>query len=205
MPDAKLIKTLEREGFYLEFPLYNSIEEIIGDILKGKNSRIILSLPLFLINFFDYLKIVSRIGISEKREFDKAILFSRGIYKKERITSRIGEIIRENKIKAKFSKKEFDEFYACFREARLVKGGEEQKNIEKQSQLRLNLDLQSSLRTLFSPAKIRIMNKIFNHMSLTNTELKYYYLAISNIDRAVLNVSLQNYLRVIEIAKKLKE
>ena len=202
MPDAKLIKTLEREGFFLEFPRYSSMEEIILAILNERNPRIIPSLPLFLMFFFDYQKIVSQITSEEKRAFDEAILISEALYEKEHIENHLQKMIRKNNIRAKFSEKQFEEFYSSFKEAWLAKNKEEQKNIEKQSRLRLNLDLNYSLRVLFSPAKVRILNKIFNHQTLTNTELKYYYRAISNINKSVLNVSLQNYLRVIEMTKK---
>ena len=205
MPDAKLIKTLEREGFFLEFPRYSSMEEIILAILNERNPRIIPSLPLFLMFFFDYQKIVSQITREEKRTFDEVILISEALYKKEHIKNMLGEVIRKKNIHAKFSEEQFEEFYSSFKEARLAKNQEEQKSIEKQSRLRLNLDLNNSLRVLFSPAKIRILNKIFNHELLTNTELKYYYRAISNINKSVLNVSLQSYLRVIEMSKKHKE
>jgi hypothetical protein len=40
---------------------------------------------------------------------------------------------------------------------------------------------------------------------LTNTELKYYYKAISSIDKAVLTPALQDYLKIIEITKKERE
>ena len=46
------------------------------------------------------------------------------------------------------------------------------------------------------------MEKIFNHEKLTNTELKYYYKSISNINKATLNPQLENYLRIIETTKK---
>ena len=38
MPSAKLIKALEREGFFLEFPGYSSKEGLIAEILKEDNS-----------------------------------------------------------------------------------------------------------------------------------------------------------------------
>jgi hypothetical protein len=92
-----------------------------------------------------------------------------------------------------------------FREAKLKTSQKEQNLIEKQAKLRLNLDLNKSLTILFSPAKIKIMEKIFNHEKLTNTELKYYYKAISSIDKAVLTPALQDYLKIIEITKKERE
>lgn len=202
MPEAKLIKALEREGFFLEFPSYRSREEIVIAVLREGNERLLLSLPLLLRDSFDYQKIVSLITRKEKHLLDKAILISQKIYQKEDIQNELEAVIKKHKIRGKFSKNEFDEFYAAFREAQFTRNREEQKNIEKQSQLRLNLDLQKSLRTLFSPAKLRIMKSIFNHQLLTNTELKYYYKAISPLNKAILNHSLQEYVRVIEIAKK---
>ncbi|MEK6836415.1 MAG: hypothetical protein AABX94_01970 [Nanoarchaeota archaeon] len=74
----------------------------------------------------------------------------------------------------------------------------------KINKLRLTLDLNKDLKVLFSPAKIRIMEKIFNHEKLTNTELKYYYKAVSSINKAVLNPGLSDYLRIIEMTKKEK-
>jgi len=202
MASAKLIKSLERKGFFLEFPEYDSLEEEIIEIIKENNPRIILSLPLFLMEKFDYEKITSKINLEQKKEFNKAILISENIYKKESIPNTLNEIIKRNKIKSTFSSNEFNEFYTLFKESNLNKGQSEQKIMEKQSKLRLNLNLNKDLKTLFSPAKIKIMEKIFNHNRLTNTELKYYYRAISNIDKAVLSPQLQDYLRVIETTKK---
>ncbi|MEK6892623.1 MAG: hypothetical protein AABX07_00295 [Nanoarchaeota archaeon] len=202
MPSAKLIKNLEKEGFFLEFPDYESKEEIIIDIIREKNSRLSLSLPLFLKEEIAYKKIISKLSAVQKKELDKAVLISKEIYKKEDIQSNLKEIIKKNKIKAVFSKQEFQECYNSFKESQSRLKCNEQKIIEKQSKLRLNLDLNKSLTVLFSPAKIRIMEKIFNHEKLTNTELKYYYKAISSINKAVLNPSMQDYLRIIEITKK---
>ena len=203
MPSAKLIKALEREGFFLEFPGYSSKEGLIAEILKEDNPRIRISLPLFLMELIDYKGTTSKINAAQKKEFNKAIIISEKIYKAEGIENDLKRLIKENKLKASFSKQEFKEYYNSFKESRINIEKDKQKILEKQSKLRLNLDLNKSLMVLFSPAKIRIMEKIFNHEKLTNTELKYYYKAISNINKASLNPSLQDYLKVIEITKKI--
>lgn len=205
MASAKLIKALERRGFLLEFPDYVSSDEVIIEILKENNPRILLSLPIFLRERIDYRKICKKLSLKERKELDKAILISQKIYRNENIQNNLKELIKENKIKADFSASEFNEFYSTFKEAGINLEEKAGKIIEKQSKLRLNLDLNKSLKTLFSPAKIRIMGKIFNHEKLTNTELKYYYKAISNINKAVLNPGLQDYLKIIEITKKISE
>lgn len=202
MINAKLIRLLEKNGFLLEFPDYNSLDEIIMDILKENNFRILLSLPIFLKEEFNYKYVCSKLNFVQKKEFNKAILISERIYKSKNIDNNLKELIKKEKIKDNFSKKEFEEFYNMFKESQINMEKKEQKIIEKQSKLRLNLDLNKSLQILFSPAKIRIMEKIFNHEKLTNTELKYYYKAISNINKAVLNPVLQDYLKIIEITKK---
>lgn len=200
--EARLIKALEKKGFFLEFPDYDSSEEIITGILKEKNERIKLALPLFLSESFDYRNIIKKLGREERRELDKIILISRKIFEREKIKNRLKEIIKKEKIKGKVSKSEFNYYYDSFKESFKRYRKEESSSIEGQLKLRLNLDLNKSLEVLFSPAKIRIMKKIFNHEKLTNTELKYYYKAISNINRAVLNPSLQEYLRLIETSRK---
>jgi len=203
MISAKLIKLLDKQGFLLEFPEYNSPEELIIEILKENNPRILLSLPLFLKEKFDYKKICSKLTSSQKKEFDKVILMSGNIYKKENINNSLKELIKKERINGSFLKKEFEEAYDSFKETQINSEKKEQKIIEKQSKLRLNLNLNKSLQILFSPAKIKIMEKIFNHEDLTNTELKYYYKSISNINRAVSNSALQDYLKIIEITKKI--
>ncbi len=203
MASAKLIKSLEKKGFFLEFPAYDKLEDEIIEILKENNSRILLSLPLLLNEDFNYERVYSKLSSLERKEFNKIILIGLKIYKKENISNNLKKLIKEKKIKGSFKSDEFKEFYELFKECRKNLEKSEQESLEKQSKLRLNLNLNKDLETLFSPAKIRIMGKIFNHEKLTNTELKYYYRAISNIDKAVLNPSLQNYLRIIEISKKI--
>ena len=202
MISARLIKALENKGFSLDFPGYNSPEVIILEILQENNPRLNLSITLFLTDKINYGKIIENIDNIRKREFNKIILISEKIYKNGGIDSKIHELIKENKIKAQFSKQEFENYYRSFKENQIKSAEKTQKIIEKQSKLRLNLDLNKSLTTLFSPAKIRIMSKIFNHEKLTNTELKYYYRSISNINKAILNQSIQDYARIIEISKK---
>lgn len=205
MVKAKLIKELERQGFFLEFPKYDSREVLIIDILKENNPRITLSLVLFLMDFFDYSKIVKKINNEQKKELDKAIIISEKIYLRENIENSLREIMKENKIVYSYRKKDFETFYDIFKEAEIENEEKKQELIKKQTKLRLNLDLNKSLSVLFSPAKIRIMSKIFNHENLTNTELKYYYKAISNINKAVLNPNVWNYLRMIELSKKIRK
>ena len=205
MLSAKLAKALGKEGFELEYPDYSSNEEIILEILKEGDARITKSLPLFLKYGFDYRGIVRKLDVFEKKEFDKAIIISAKIFAKERVENEVVHTINENKIKSQYSNDEFSEYYDSYKESKINTSKEEQKIIEKQSKLRINLDLNRSLEILFSPAKIRILKKIFDHEKLTNTELKYYYKSISNINKSVLNRAVQDYLRVIEISKKLKE
>ncbi|MCX6746647.1 MAG: hypothetical protein NTU63_00760 [Candidatus Pacearchaeota archaeon] len=202
MASAKLIKALEKEGFFIEFPSYETKEEMIMEIIKENNPRLSMSISLFLRGSFDYKGIIKKLNKEEIKRFNKFLLISEKIYNKENLQNDLKEIIKENKIKASFSKEEFDNSYDSFKEAQPKRNQAEQKIIEKQTKLRLNLDLNKSLGVLFSPAKIKIMEKIFNHEKLTNTELKYYYKAISNINRSVLNPSLQDYLKIIELAKK---
>ena len=205
MISARLIKALEDRGFYLELPKYNKIDDTIIEILKNNNSRLSLSLPLFLNEEFNYSKITAALNHSQEEEFAKAIAISEKIYKLENIKNNLKNIIKQSRTKAKFSNQEFEESYQSFRESILMTGKEEQDKIERQSKLRLNLDLNKGLAVLFSPAKLRIMGKIFNHETITNTELKYYYRSISNINKSVLNPGLQNYLRVIETTRKEKQ
>jgi len=202
MISAKLIKSLERRGFFLELPEYNSNDELIMDILKQNNPRLNYSLPTLLNEPFDYKKIILKLTKEEKTEFNKAILISNKIYRKEKIENSLGKAIQDNKITVKFSPEEFRNYAEAFAESQLKKNQQGQKIIEKQSKLRINLDLNKGLQVLFSPAKIKIMEKIYNHEKLTNSELKYYYRAISNINKSVLNPALQDYLRVVEMTKK---
>ena len=83
-----------------------------------------------------------------------------------------------------------------------LKERENEEFFKEQINLRGRLNTNKSLATIFSPGKIRIMNKIFNHEPLTNTELKYYYRAIRPLILAILNPEMQKYLRIIESSKK---
>ena len=115
MPSAKLIKALEREGFFLEFPGYSSKEGLIAEILKEDNPRIRISLPLFLMEPIDYKGTTSKINAAQKKEFNKAIIISEKIYKAEGIENDLKRLIKENKLKASFSKQEFEEYYNSFK------------------------------------------------------------------------------------------
>src|SRR3989344_3546086 len=127
MISAKLIKALEGRGVYLELPGYDKIEEAIIEILKNNNPRLNLSLPLFLNEKFDYHNITASLNSSQKKELAKSIIISEKIYRKEKIENNLKSIIKKNKINAKFSNKDFEEYYQSFKEAILIAGREKQE------------------------------------------------------------------------------
>ncbi len=209
MISAKLINELEKEGFGLDFPSYETKEEEIIEILDENNLRLNLALPLLLKYRFDYDKIITKLKENKKQKnimiknFNKIIIISNNIYKKEGINNEfIQSIINKHNIKSIYSKKEYEYFHSEFEES--IKESEKysEKRLAKQIELRSTLNTNKSLEIIFSPAKIRIINKIFSHIPLTNTELKYYYRAIRPISRAILNDNLQKYLLITESNKK---
>ena len=68
--------------------------------------------------------------------------------------------------------------------------------------LRSKLNTNKSLSILFSPGKIKIMDKIFNHEKLSNSELKYCYRPIRPSIHSILNKNLQDYTKIIDSLKK---
>ncbi len=203
MITAKLIKSLEQDGFALDFPKYESNDERIIEILKTNNERLSLSLPLILRYEFNYHKIIKKLTKAQIQLFNKSIILSNNIFKKEHIenTSLIN-IIKENDLKQKISKIELEYYHSSFKAFLKNKEHKEEQHTTKQINLRTTLNLNQSLAKLYSPAKIRIMQKIFNHEQLTNTELKYYYRSIRPLIIAILNENLQKYIRIVETTKK---
>jgi hypothetical protein len=203
MISAKLIKDLEKYGFELEFPGYDSNEKKIIEILKEKNERLNLAIPLLLKDGFDYNKIIKKLDNKLIKEFNKMIIISNKIFRLEKINFSILNIIKENNIQEKIEKNQFNYFYDSFKEF-IKKKEESKKNLfEEQIKIRAKLNTNIALSTIFSPGKLRIMNKIFNHEALTNTELKYYYRSIRPLILTILNENLQKYVRIIESLKKI--
>ena len=206
MIPAKLIKDLEKKGFSLEFPSYGSNEERIIDILKQRNQRLNLAIPLLLIEGFNYEKITNKLYPILKKEFNKIIAISDKMFELEGINNNyLKNIIKKNKINIKIKKEEFDYYYGSFKIFLQSRESSQDSFLKDQIKSRAKLNINKSLAIIFSPAKIRIMEKVFKHEPLTNTELKYYYKAIRPINLAVLNKDLQDYLRVIESIKKISE
>ncbi|MDP2909447.1 MAG: hypothetical protein Q8N77_06605 [Nanoarchaeota archaeon] len=202
MIPAKLIKDLEKKGFGLEIPGYASDEEEIIDILKTKSQRIYLAIPLLLQQNIDYRRITSKLNAKLKKEFNKIIIIADKIFKSEGLDNKhLKEIIRKYKLKAEITKNEYEYYHESFKESKKAKKPEETL-LEEQIKTRSKLDTNKALSNIFSPGKIRIMEKIFNHEQLTNTELKYYYKSIRPLILSILNESLQKYVRIIESIKK---
>lgn len=203
MISAKLIKDLEKRGFELEFPSYTSIEVEIVDILKTNNQRLYLAIPLLLQQKIDYRQVTSELNAKLKKEFNKIIIITDKIFKSERIDNKyIKSMINKHKIKAKITKTEFKYYHDSFKEAIKKTEKPKEKFFEEQIKIRGKLDVNKALSNIFSPGKLRIMDKIFNHEPLTNTELKYYYRSIRPLILSILNENLQKYVRIIESVKK---
>ncbi len=207
MIPPELLKELERRGFELSYPDTLSTEEKIIALLKEDNPRYFLALPLLMMGEFDYSSILKGI-VSEKLEktFNKIIRISWAIFRDEGIPGdHLGKIIDEHKLTLQekdIPLQEMELYRNAFLEAlhRLKEQGAKDK--EGTIRQRAKLNLNQSLSGIFSPAKRRIMEKIFNHEKLTNSELKYYYRAIRPLGEAILNENLQDYLRVVSSIKK---
>ena len=197
------IKNLEKQGFELEFPGYDSNEEKIIEVLREKNERLNLAIPLLLIEYFDYNRITRKLDKESIKEFDEILLITSKIFRLEGISSSILDIIKKNNIKEKIDKNQFNYFYDSFKS--FIRNKEEHKKelFEEQIKIRGKLNTNKALENIFSPGKLKIMDKIFNHEALTNTELKYYYRSIRPLILAILNENLQKYVRIIESLKKL--
>lgn len=203
MISAKLIKDLEKKGFKLDFPSYISNEDRIIDILKEKHERLYLAIPLLLQDKFDYKKIIKKLNKKEIKDFNKIVIITNKIFMLESIDNDyIKKIINENNIKKKIKENEFQYYYDPFRESIKDREEDEEEAIKEQIKIRNKLDINRALSEIYSPGKLRIMKKIFNHEKLTNTELKYYYRSIKPLILSILNENLQKYVRIIESTKK---
>lgn len=203
MISARLIKSLEQEGFALEFPRYSSNEEMIIEIIKEKNERLLLALPLLFRYKFNYEKIKKNLPKKMLSMFNKLILISNKIFIKEKLdNSWLKEIIKKNSLKQKIKKNEFDYYYRSFKEFKRNKETLKEEHFKEQISLRGKLNLNQALAKIYAPGKLKIMEKIFKHQKLTNTELKYYYRAIRPLILAILNENMQKYLRIVESTKK---
>lgn len=201
MPEHEIIKSLEREGFLIEYPDTHSSEEKIILILEEKEKRLNLAIPLLLERNFDYGKIKENLlrlkdGKSLLQEFDKIIVITEEIFRRlKKGSESLSRIIKENKIKAHFTEKEFEYYLEEFKESKrnLEKGNFEKGDLEK----RKMIESFNALEKIFSPAKLRILRKIYKFEDLTDTEKMYYYRGIKPIIDAILDKNLQGYLQII--------
>jgi hypothetical protein len=196
MINARLIKDLEKKGFFLDLPSYDNNELIIS-ILKSNNERLYTAIPLLVLEDFDYNLIIKKTG--KKKEFDKILVISAKIFESEGIKHNIAL----NKIKIPES--EFRYYLDNFKESIKQSNNASDNNTAKLSKIRAKINLSKSLETIFSPGKIAILNKIFHHEKLTNTELKYYYRSIRPFIHAILDEDMKNYLKIIESTKKISK
>jgi len=201
MVNYEMMKSLEGEGFVLDYPDISSTEDKIIFLLREKESRLHLAIPLLIEKGFDYKKIAKRLGVLKDGKFllnlfNKIILITLEIFKKtKRNTLELRDIIEENKIRGEFTQKEL-EYY--FEEYKLSKNTIERKNLDAENlEKRKGADSFKALEKIFSPAKIRILRKIYQFKSLTPSEKTYYYRDIKSLIDAILNKNLQEYLQIV--------
>jgi hypothetical protein len=199
MIDAITMKYLEREGFLLNLPINKSIEEIIIKLIKEDNPRYFLAIPLLLKDDFDYDKIIKKLNKNELKNLNKILSITKQIFKKNNFKN---FLLNKININEKFTRSEFDYYYNSFNDFLKNKEILENENLKNNLSLRNKLDINKSLSIIFSPGKIKILEKIFNHEPLTNTELKYYYRSIRPYIKAISNEDLRKYLNKVDIIKK---
>ena len=203
-----LLKELERKGFELEYPDTLSIEGKIIALIKEDDTRLLLAIPLLMMEKFDYSQIINKLG-SEKLEnsFKKLICISSSILKDEGIgTQHLTKIIRDEGLtlmNSDITGQEMEYYHEALIESLSRQKSDQIQELEKNIKLRSRLNLNQALHEIFSPGKIRILEKIFAHEKLTNTELKYYYRGIKPLINSISNENLHNYLRIIGSIKKL--
>ena len=210
MIPAKLIKDLEKIGFQLDFPAYKTNEDRIFDTLKTNNQRLFLAIPLLLQYHFDYDMIINKLTSLNKQEadrltkqFNKIIIITNKIFILERLNNLdVQKSIDAHSLKDAANNEEFKYYYDSFKEFSKRTADIEDGKLRENIKIRGRLNTNKSLSEIFSPAKIRIMENIFNHEKLTNTELKYYYKSIRPIILSILNESMAQYLRIIDSSKK---
>jgi hypothetical protein len=201
MPKHELMKSLEREGFELNYPDSLTNEEKIIEILKEKEGRIYLAIPLLLEKEFNYEKIKRELikkkdGKNLMNTFNKLILISKEIFKKKKKNfEKLDKIILENKMKKCFTKKELEYFLEEYGESKraLEKKRFEMGNLEQ----RKKIDSFRAMETIFSPAKMRILRKIYEFKELNPTERMYYYRDIKPLIDSILDRNLQEYLEIV--------
>jgi len=198
MISAKLMKELEKKGFDLAFPSYGA-EDAIIEILKQDGERLKIAIPLLMQEEFDYDYLKEMLTKEQLSKLNKVIMIANEIFKKEGINSKhLTKIIFIHRLKGAIDESEFAHYYDSFKESTMRKD----KSKSQQMKARNKITLNKSLSEIFSPGKMSIMNKITNHETLTNTELKYYYRSIRPIINSILDEDIKEYVKLIENTKK---
>ena len=200
-----LIESLKKQGFEIDYPDSFTNDEKIIAILKEKEKRLYLAIPLLLEQKFSYQKIIKKLSKEEIgkeliKEFNKIILISLEIFKKEkRNYTLLLKIIKKNKIKNSSWIKEYNYYLEEYQLSKLAI----QKRIFERDEFsyRSNIDTMKALNKIFAPAKIRILNQIYNYEKLTPSERSYYYRSIKPIINAISNSNLQSFLEIIKNKK----
>ncbi len=206
MISAKLHNELKKYGFELDFPTYDSSGEIIREIIIENNPRLNCAIPLIIERGFEYTIVIKTLNTTQKNTLNKIICIADKIFKAEKIeNNKVKEILKKYKISAKIAKEEFQYFYTAFKDSKKSMQKQEEEYTHEQIQLRTILNRNIALSHIFSPGKQKIMEKIYSHELLTNTELKYYYKSIRPLILSICNDNLQKYVRIIESAKKYAE
>lgn len=206
MISAKLIKSLEYFGFELELPMISSRKELIRKILEENNNRLNYSFPLIIetMDTKELKELYSEIYKEKKylKIFKKLLFLSQEIFKIENKANNLIESLDISFDDIQKPTKTIKQYF--LEEYRRAKSNFMKKELENNLQIAKDakkIDLNMNLKKIFSSGKIKILNKIINHQTLSRTEYNYYSSRIKPILNSILDENIKIYLNSIKNTK----
>jgi hypothetical protein len=212
MISAKLMKELEKEGFELNFPKYESKKEILLDIIRTNNMRLLTPF-IFLISKLNEKEIFDLYN-EIKKSSDKVELVRFRTYLKltigtlKRAKQKIPESIKKigNKLILEKNVTEMlteEDYKINLKRMKEFRDARDSKIALKFANDSTNFIFNTKLIKLFPEGKRKILKKIISHEQLTRSEYNYYSSRIKPIIEAILDDDIKTYLKSALKTKKI--